>query len=66
MSKKLHVRAVPENGFWRLGRFWPHQGVEVAASEFSEDDLARLKSEKLLTVEPVETTEKKNGGKERK
>lgn len=54
---KLCIRAVPEDGFWRCGRFWPHAGQNVDASEFTEAEMGRLKAEKLLVVEHAATTD---------
>ncbi|WP_438436654.1 hypothetical protein [Kluyvera georgiana] len=34
----LEVRAVNERGFWRCGRFWPHQPVHVFASDDPDGD----------------------------
>ena len=36
----LEVRAVSERGFWRCGRFWPRQPVNVFASDDPEGDNA--------------------------
>lgn len=36
----LEVRAVPAAGFWRCGRFWPREPVNVFASDDPEGDNA--------------------------
>lgn len=36
----LEVRAISERGFWRCGRFWPRQPVNVFASDDPEGDNA--------------------------
>ncbi|MEB6425745.1 hypothetical protein [Citrobacter freundii] len=36
----LEVRAIPVGGFWRCGRFWPHDAVTVFASDAPEADNA--------------------------
>ncbi len=36
----LLVKAVSGNGFWRAGRFWPHEGVHAFVSEDPDGDNA--------------------------
>ena len=50
----LHVRALPEHGFRRAGRFWPPgEGVTVIADHFSDGQLVQLLSEPNLVVTPI-------------
>ena len=50
----LHVRALPEHGFRRAGRFWPPgEGVTVIADNFTDDQLVQLLSEQNLVVTPI-------------
>jgi len=47
----LHVRALPEQGFRRAGRFWPPgEGVTVFADDFSAEQIQALLSEPMLAV----------------
>lgn len=36
----LLVKAVSSNGFWRAGRFWPHEGVHAFVSDDPDGDNA--------------------------
>ncbi|MGQ5745861.1 hypothetical protein HMPREF3138_21010 [Serratia sp. HMSC15F11] len=36
----LLVKAVSGNGFWRAGRFWPHEGVHAFVSDDPDGDNA--------------------------
>lgn len=56
---KIEVRALPAKGFWRAGRYWPHEPTEA---EVDEATLERLLVEPMLSVnvlgeaeEPQET-----------
>lgn len=44
-------------GFWRAGRKWHADPVDVPASDFTEEQLAQLKAEPELLVEEFEATE---------
>lgn len=48
---KLNVRALPEAGFFRCGRFFPHQGVSLPALDFTEEEVASLMAEANLVVQ---------------
>lgn len=48
---KLNVRALPEAGFFRCGRFFPHQGVSLPVEELTEQEVARLMAEANLVVQ---------------
>ncbi len=48
---RLNVRAVPENGFWRSGRFWSSAGEDV---EVTAAVAARLMAEPNLIVRKAE------------
>lgn len=50
-SATLTIRAKHQTGFYRCGRFWPHDGREIALSELSEKEVAALKAENNLIVE---------------
>ena len=47
----LTIKAKHKTGFYRCGRFWPHEGREIALSELSEKEVAALQAEKNLIVE---------------
>lgn len=50
----LHVRALPEYGFRRAGRFWPPgEGVTVFAGNFDAEQVQALLTEPQLVVTPV-------------
>ncbi len=50
----LHVRALPEHGFRRAGRFWPPgAGVTVLAADFTDEQIEQLLSERQLAVTPI-------------
>lgn len=53
-SARLEVRAVPKKGFWRAGRYWPHEGVEVDFDELTEDEWIALESEPKIVIGEVE------------
>lgn len=48
---KVEVRALPERGFFRAGRFFPHSPTEV---EVGKEVLARLEAEPRLSVKRLE------------
>ncbi len=49
-AAKLKISAVPANGFWRCGRHFTKSGVLVSASDFTDDQLERLRNEPMLRV----------------
>ena len=51
ISDSLIVRARHKTGFYRCGRFWPHDGRKIALSELSDNEIAALRAEKNLIVE---------------
>ena len=53
MSKLLKIAAIPTDGFFRAGEFWPHAGRIVDPEAFDEGVLDRLRAEKMLHVEPA-------------
>jgi hypothetical protein len=52
----LDVRALPQQGFFRAGRFWPNTVVTV---EVDDDTAARLEAEPKLSVRRVVTVQTK-------
>lgn len=48
---KLNVRALPEAGFFRCGRFFPHQGVSLPTLDFTEQEVVSLMAETNLVVQ---------------
>lgn len=48
---KLNVRALSEAGFFRCGRFFPHQGVSLPVEELTEPEVASLMAEANLVVQ---------------
>ena len=51
---KIKVSAVPERGFCRCGKRWPHEGETVGRDELTEEQWAILQAEKMIKLEPVE------------
>lgn len=49
----LRISGLPSKGFFRCGRFWPHEGVDVEAGELSEEQIKILRAEKFLKVEAL-------------
>lgn len=47
------ISAVAESGFFRCGKFFPHEGRDIAADQLSDNELATLRAEKNLTVEAL-------------
>lgn len=47
----LEVRAVATQGFWRCGRWWPHEPVHVLASDDPDADNAANALEGDVVVE---------------
>ncbi|PMN73669.1 hypothetical protein [Enterovibrio norvegicus] len=68
----VFVKAISVDGFWRCGRFWPHEGVQVYAVDdpttaHAHHDadvfvdmaaLERIEHEPLLVVSRLQTDEK--------
>ena len=44
------ISGVPAHGFYRAGRHWPREGVEVARADFTKAQWAALEAEPRLTV----------------
>ncbi|NDV27722.1 hypothetical protein [Desulfovibrio sp. JC010] len=51
---KIKVSAVPERGFCRCGKRWPHEGAIVSREDFTDEQWAILQAEKMIKLEPVE------------
>lgn len=49
---KILVRCHRPQGIYRAGRFWPAEDTPVLASDFSLDELLRLRAEPLLSIRP--------------
>ena len=47
------IRARAKTGFYRCGKFWPHEGRKIKAGLLSDDQIKQLKAEKHLIVEQV-------------
>ena len=47
------IAATPAAGFWRAGRYWPRDGVEVAQADFSEEQWAAIEAEPKLVVKAL-------------
>ncbi|MFL7009319.1 hypothetical protein [Enterovibrio norvegicus] len=70
----VFVKAISVDGFWRCGRFWPHEGVQVYAVDdpttaHAHHDadvfvdmaaLERIEHEPLLVVSRLQTDEKED------
>ena len=48
---RLEIRCARATGIWRAGRFWPPELVTVSADQFSDEQIAALKAEPLLSVQ---------------
>lgn len=44
------IAGTPERGFYRAGRHWPREGVEVARADFDDEQWAALEAEPRLVV----------------
>ncbi|MFN4058216.1 MAG: hypothetical protein ACK4HW_08545 [Roseinatronobacter sp.] len=51
MSKLLKISAIPADGFFRAGEFWPHAGRIIDADTLSTEVMDRLRAEKMLHLE---------------
>lgn len=49
----LRVKATQARGFWRVGRYWPAEVIDVRAGELSDDQVSALRAEPMLKVEDV-------------
>jgi len=49
---KILVRCHRPQGIYRSGRFWPAEDTPVLASDFTLDELHRLRAEPLLSIRP--------------
>lgn len=47
------IAAVIEKGFYRAGRHWPREGVDVNRDSFDEPQWSALEGEPMLTVKPL-------------
>lgn len=56
MSALFTVAAIAKAGFYRCAKFFPHEGLTLAASEFTEKQWERIRNEPQLRV--TEATEK--------
>ena len=48
------IRCHRDRGIWRAGRFWPPESIAVRAEELTIEQLDALRSEPLLSVQPVQ------------
>ena len=44
------ISATTERGFYRAGRHWPREGVDVDRFEFTDEQWAALEAEPLLVI----------------
>lgn len=49
----MTVRCTRLRGVWRAGRFWPPEVVPVFAGDLSDEQLAAVRAEPLLSVREV-------------
>jgi hypothetical protein len=47
------IAAVIEKGFYRAGRHWPREGIDVNRDSFDEAQWSALEGEPMLTVKPL-------------
>lgn len=57
----LWIRAVPKQGFRRCGFFFPHEGVGIALSALTEDQIEQLRREPNLVMELSEFSDSLEG-----
>ncbi|MCW7552590.1 hypothetical protein NX722_07990 [Endozoicomonas gorgoniicola] len=50
-SDTYHIRAKSKTGFYRCGKFWPHEGRTIKAEMLSDDQISQLKAETNLIIE---------------
>lgn len=50
---KLKIAGVPERGFCRCGRHFPHEGITVTKEQFSADQWTVLWAERNLRITPI-------------
>lgn len=53
-TARVRVSAKPKKGFWRAGRWWPRDGVEIERDSLSDAQWAALESEPKIVITPVE------------
>jgi hypothetical protein len=53
MQRFLKVFALPLEGFFRAGEFWPHEGRVIDVETLGAGVLERLASERMLRIEPA-------------
>lgn len=51
--EKVLIASMAAAGFYRLGRFWPKEGVAVDADAFTQDEWDVLSNEPMLSVRLV-------------
>jgi len=44
------IAGIPEHGFYRAGRHWPREGVEVLRADFTDEQWATLEAEPRLVI----------------
>ena len=59
--KALWIRAVPKQGFRRCGFFFPYEGVGIALSALTEDQIEQLRREPNLVMELSEFSDSLEG-----
>jgi len=42
-----------QNGFYRAGRHWPQEGVDVVRDDFTDDQWAALEAEPKLSIKTL-------------
>jgi hypothetical protein len=48
-----HVSGVPEKGFYRAGRHWPREGVEVVRADFTDAQWVALEAEPNIVIKSL-------------
>lgn len=47
------IKAAPAKGFWRAGKFWTREGMDVNRADYSDDQWAALEAESNLTIQAL-------------
>ena len=50
-AESYFIRAKSKTGFYRCGKFWPHEGRKIKAAMLSDDQVSQLKAETNLIIE---------------
>lgn len=53
-SEATHrIAGQSQTGFWRAGRHWPPEGIDVNKADFTDEQWAALEGELKLSIKPL-------------